>query len=63
MGLAIIRALKARLYALQDKLGKDKVDVRLNTQVVGLVTWNDFITGVRYKNSKGKVGRSLLKKI
>lgn len=54
--MAIIRALKTRLYALKEDLGAEKVDVRLNTPVVGLVTWNDFITGVRYKNLEGKVG-------
>lgn len=63
VGVAIIRALKSRLYALKEKLGENKLDVRLNTQVVGLVTWNDFITGVRFKNSEGKVGMHFLKNL
>ncbi|KAI1730621.1 FAD binding domain-containing protein [Ditylenchus destructor] len=54
VGVAIIRALKARLYALKEE-HPDMIDIRLNMHIVGLVTWNDFITGVRYKNDEGKI--------
>lgn len=35
------------------------IDIRLNMHIVGLVTWNDFITGVRYKNNEGKIGKTV----
>lgn len=57
VGLSIIRTLKSRLFALKEEL-PDRIDIRLNTTVVGLVTWNEYVTGVRFRNYEGKIGNS-----
>lgn len=59
VGLAIIRALKLQLLSLKKKFPK-RIDLRLNTTVVGLVTWNEYVTGIRFKNNEEKIGKSLI---
>uniref|UniRef100_A0A914VUR6 FAD-dependent oxidoreductase 2 FAD binding domain-containing protein n=1 Tax=Plectus sambesii TaxID=2011161 RepID=A0A914VUR6_9BILA len=45
VGVTIIRALKQKLLDLQ-AANPDAVTIKLETEVYGLVTWNDYITGV-----------------
>uniref|UniRef100_A0A5S6PMC3 fumarate reductase (NADH) n=1 Tax=Brugia malayi TaxID=6279 RepID=A0A5S6PMC3_BRUMA len=49
VGVSIIKALKEKLR-MHEKDNPEKVRILLGTEVVGLVTWNDFVTGVRIKN-------------
>lgn len=59
VGLTIIHALKFRLLSLKENF-PNRIDLRLNTIVVGLVTWNEYVTGVRFKNHEGKIGENRL---
>lgn len=54
VGVAIIRALKSKLEEWQEK-NPNKFEIRLETPVLGLVTWNDFITGIRILGKEGKI--------
>ncbi|KAI6191350.1 FAD-binding-2 domain-containing protein [Aphelenchoides bicaudatus] len=54
VGVAIIRALKKYLTDYKEK-NPDKLEILTESSVVGLVTWNDYITGVRYHNKSGYV--------
>ena len=54
VGVAIIRALKAKLEEWRQR-EPERLEIRLGTPVLGLVTWNDFITGVRVLVD-GKIG-------
>ncbi|CAK5056062.1 unnamed protein product [Meloidogyne enterolobii] len=51
VGVAIIRALKAKLEEWRDpekfNEKEPRLKIKLNRRVLGLVTWNDFVTGVR----------------
>ncbi|KAL3990920.1 flavocytochrome c family protein [Acanthocheilonema viteae] len=49
VGFSIIKALKEKLR-MHEKDHPEKVRILLGTEVVGLVTWNDFVTGVRVRN-------------
>uniref|UniRef100_A0A915PI25 fumarate reductase (NADH) n=1 Tax=Setaria digitata TaxID=48799 RepID=A0A915PI25_9BILA len=49
VGFSIIKALKEKL-GLHRKNHPEKIRVLLGTEVIGLVTWNDFVTGVRVRN-------------
>lgn len=46
VGVAIIRALKTYLQKYQEK-NPEKFEIKTETEVLGLVTWNDFVTGIR----------------
>lgn len=50
VGLGIIKTLTKRINDIA-KEHPDKIKVYTGTEVVGLVTWNDFVTGVRVRNS------------
>lgn len=54
VGFGIIKALRAKLEELQ-KAHPDQIEIRLNTKVLGLVSWNQFITGVRVQVPGEKV--------
>lgn len=54
IGVAIIRALQAKLEEWRTN-HPDKLQIRLNTRVLGLVTWNDYITGVRVHGEGEKI--------
>ncbi|KAI6173794.1 FAD-binding-2 domain-containing protein [Aphelenchoides besseyi] len=51
VGVAIIRALKGYLQTIV----LTQLEIKTETTVIGLVTWNDYITGIRYHNSTGYV--------
>uniref|UniRef100_A0A1I8BF21 FAD_binding_2 domain-containing protein n=1 Tax=Meloidogyne hapla TaxID=6305 RepID=A0A1I8BF21_MELHA len=59
VGVAIIRALKAKLeeWRNPEKFnGKEPpLKIKLNRRVLGLVTWNDFVTGVRVLGDNGQI--------
>jgi hypothetical protein len=48
--------LKTKLEEFR-KNNPEKLEIRLGTPVLGLVTWNDFITGVRMHGKDGKIGK------
>uniref|UniRef100_A0A0N5AZ59 FAD_binding_2 domain-containing protein n=1 Tax=Syphacia muris TaxID=451379 RepID=A0A0N5AZ59_9BILA len=50
VGLNIIRTLSKRVNEIAAK-HPDKLKIYTGTEVIGLVTWNDFVTGVRVRNS------------
>uniref|UniRef100_F1KRD8 fumarate reductase (NADH) n=1 Tax=Ascaris suum TaxID=6253 RepID=F1KRD8_ASCSU len=54
VGYAIISAVRDQLnrHAEQDP---DKVKIMLGTEVIGLVTWNDFVTGVRVRKGDSRI--------
>jgi len=54
VGVSIMRAAKEKLLAIKEKQ-PERVEIRLNFPVVGLVTWNDYVTGVRYKTEDGRI--------
>ncbi|KAH7709723.1 Protein F48E8.3 [Aphelenchoides avenae] len=54
VGVAIIKALREYLEKFQ-KENPDKIEIRTGVTIIGLVTWNDFITGVRFENKEKKV--------
>ncbi|KAF8382201.1 hypothetical protein PRIPAC_71343, partial [Pristionchus pacificus] len=53
VGFGIISALKKKIEAIQ-KEDPEKITILLETRVLGLVSWNEFITGVRVKGADGK---------
>ena len=55
VGVAIIRALKQKVLEFKEK-NPDRLTIMLETNVIGLVTWNDYITGVRYQSKDGPLG-------
>lgn len=56
VGISIINALREYLENYQ-KEHPDQLEIRTGTTVVGLVTWNDYVTGVRYENKEQKIGK------
>ncbi|KAK0404683.1 hypothetical protein QR680_017570 [Steinernema hermaphroditum] len=52
VGIAIIRALKAKILKETEER-PEFMKVLYNTEVLGLVTWNEYITGVRIKRDDG----------
>ncbi|VDD95121.1 unnamed protein product, partial [Enterobius vermicularis] len=50
VGLGIVKVLSKRINDIA-KEHPDKLKIYTGTEVVGLVTWNDFVTGVRVRNS------------
>ena len=56
VGVAIIRALKDKVIKFGEE-NPGKLKIENEKEVVGIVTWNDYVTGVRYQNSSGYVGR------
>lgn len=56
VGVAIIRALKQKVLEFKEK-NPDRLTILLNTPVVGLVTWNEYITGVRYQSENETLGK------
>nr|CAD2182769.1 unnamed protein product [Meloidogyne enterolobii] len=59
VGVAIIRALKAKLEEWRDpekfNEKEPRLKIKLNRRVLGLVTWNDFVTGVRVLGDNGQI--------
>ncbi|GMT31149.1 hypothetical protein PFISCL1PPCAC_22446, partial [Pristionchus fissidentatus] len=53
VGFGIIKALREKVEAIQ-KENPEKITILLETRVLGLVSWNEFITGVRVKGPSGK---------
>ncbi|GMR30030.1 hypothetical protein PMAYCL1PPCAC_00225, partial [Pristionchus mayeri] len=53
VGFGIISALKRKIEAIQ-KEDPEKIKILLETRVLGLVSWNEFITGVRVKTPEGR---------
>uniref|UniRef100_A0AC34EZI1 FAD-dependent oxidoreductase 2 FAD binding domain-containing protein n=1 Tax=Panagrolaimus sp. ES5 TaxID=591445 RepID=A0AC34EZI1_9BILA len=52
VGFSIIKNLKSKVQEFGD-MHPGKLQIMTDTPVVGIVTWNDFVTGVRIKNSTG----------
>ncbi|GMT05486.1 hypothetical protein PENTCL1PPCAC_27660, partial [Pristionchus entomophagus] len=55
VGFGIISALKKQIEAIQ-KEDPERIKIMLESRVLGLVSWNEFITGVRVKGPDGKSG-------
>ncbi len=56
VGFTIMRALKDKLKEMkQSAENVDSIQLITDTEVIGLVTWNDYITGVRtlHNGTKG----------
>ncbi|VDN52115.1 unnamed protein product [Dracunculus medinensis] len=53
VGWEIIKALSAKINKIAED-NPEKVRILLKTEVIGMVTWNDFITGVRIKREGSK---------
>uniref|UniRef100_A0A7E4VII2 FAD_binding_2 domain-containing protein n=1 Tax=Panagrellus redivivus TaxID=6233 RepID=A0A7E4VII2_PANRE len=53
VGFTIIRTLKAQIAKFAEE-NPGKFRQIVETEVVGIVTWNDFVTGVRVKNATDK---------
>uniref|UniRef100_A0AC35UHR6 FAD_binding_2 domain-containing protein n=1 Tax=Rhabditophanes sp. KR3021 TaxID=114890 RepID=A0AC35UHR6_9BILA len=49
IGLSIINALKGKINEISEK-NPGLVEIHLNAEVLGLTTWNEYITGIRYKD-------------
>jgi len=64
VGVAIIRALKAKLEEWRDpekfNEKEPRLKIKLNRRVLGLVTWNDSVTGVRVLGDNGQIGKLFL---
>ena len=64
VGVAIIRALKTKLeewHKPENFIEKEPpLKIKLNRRVLGLVTWNDFVTGVRVLGDNGQIGLKFL---
>uniref|UniRef100_A0A914HGJ1 fumarate reductase (NADH) n=1 Tax=Globodera rostochiensis TaxID=31243 RepID=A0A914HGJ1_GLORO len=54
VGVAIIRAMKSKLDEWK-RSNPEKFEVLLGTSVLGLVTWNDYVTGVRVRGEGNKI--------
>ncbi|KHN86895.1 Fumarate reductase [Toxocara canis] len=54
VGYAIISAVRDQLN-LHAEQNPEKVKIKLGTEVVGLVTWNDFVTGVRVRKDDSHI--------
>jgi len=54
VGVAIIRALKDKVVKFGEE-NPGKLKIETEKEVVGIVTWNDYVTGIRYQNSTGQV--------
>ncbi|KAE9553738.1 hypothetical protein FO519_003048 [Halicephalobus sp. NKZ332] len=52
VGVAIIKALKNKVIQFGEE-NPGKLKIETEREVVGIVTWNDYVTGVRYQNSTG----------
>ncbi|KAI6243830.1 FAD-binding-2 domain-containing protein [Aphelenchoides fujianensis] len=52
VGVAIIRALKQHLLDFQ-KEHPDRLEIKTESTVLGVTSWNEYLTGVRYHNSTG----------
>ncbi|CAD5234202.1 unnamed protein product [Bursaphelenchus xylophilus] len=50
VGVAIIRALKKYVHGYKEQ-HPEKLEILTETHVLGLVTWNEYITGIRYKTA------------
>lgn len=59
VGFSIIKNLKSKVQEFGD-MHPGKLQIMTDTPVVGIVTWNDFVTGVRIKNSTGHLGKFFL---
>ncbi|TMS33570.1 hypothetical protein L596_001294 [Steinernema carpocapsae] len=54
VGIAIIRALKAQILKEAEER-PEFMKLMTNTEVLGMVTWNEYITGVRIKKEDGEL--------
>ncbi|VDM47037.1 unnamed protein product [Toxocara canis] len=54
VGYAIISAVRDQLNRHAEQ-NPEKVKIKLRTEVVGLVTWNDFVTGVRVRKDDSHI--------
>uniref|UniRef100_A0A183CF48 FAD_binding_2 domain-containing protein n=1 Tax=Globodera pallida TaxID=36090 RepID=A0A183CF48_GLOPA len=54
VGVAIIRAMKSKLDEWKGN-NPEKFEVLLGMSVLGLVTWNDYVTGVRVMGEGNKI--------
>uniref|UniRef100_A0A0N4Z482 fumarate reductase (NADH) n=1 Tax=Parastrongyloides trichosuri TaxID=131310 RepID=A0A0N4Z482_PARTI len=53
IGLSIIMGIKNKIMEIKNKR-PEAIDIILDTEVVGLTAWNEYITGVRYRDFNNK---------
>uniref|UniRef100_A0A0K0FVF6 fumarate reductase (NADH) n=1 Tax=Strongyloides venezuelensis TaxID=75913 RepID=A0A0K0FVF6_STRVS len=53
IGLAIIKAIQDKILEIKEKRPND-IEIHLDSEVVGLTTWNEYVTGVRYRDPNNR---------
>ncbi|CEF69545.1 FAD binding domain and Flavocytochrome c family and Succinate dehydrogenase/fumarate reductase flavoprotein, catalytic domain-containing protein [Strongyloides ratti] len=49
IGFAIIKALQDKILEIKEKRPND-IEIHLESEVIGMTTWNEYVTGVRYRD-------------
>uniref|UniRef100_A0A0K0DY49 fumarate reductase (NADH) n=1 Tax=Strongyloides stercoralis TaxID=6248 RepID=A0A0K0DY49_STRER len=53
IGFAIIKAIQDKIYEIKEKRPND-IEIHFDSEVIGITTWNEYVTGVRYRDPADK---------